>query len=63
MSAIGKLFSPKMPAVQPAVRMPDAQDPAALEAQRKKRADLSAGQGRASTDLTGNSYVSDKLGV
>jgi hypothetical protein len=62
MAPIGKLFAGKTPKTQPVVRQPDQQDPAALEAQRKKRSDLIQGQGRASTDLTG-AYASDRLGV
>lgn len=65
MSGLGALFSPPKPQVQATVRMPDQQDPAALEAARKKRADLMAGSGRASTDLTGNggAYSNTLLGA
>jgi hypothetical protein len=62
MAPIGKLFAPKIPKPEPAVRMPDQQDPAAVEAKRRKRAELAQGEGRASTDLTGT-YASDRLGV
>lgn len=62
MAPLGKLFAGKTPKVQPVVRQADEQDPAALEAQRKKRAELIQGKGRASTDLTGT-YASDRLGV
>lgn len=62
MGAIKSLFAPKTPKPQPVVRMPDQQDPAAVEAKRRKRAELVQGEGRASTDLTGT-YASDRLGV
>jgi hypothetical protein len=61
MAPLGKLFG-STPKPQPVVRMPDENDPAAIEAQRKQRADLVQGKGRASTDLTGT-YASDRLGV
>lgn len=62
MAPIGKLFAPKTPTPQPTVRMPDRQDPEAIEARRRKTAELAQGKGRASTDLTGT-YASDRLGV
>jgi hypothetical protein len=62
MAPIGKLFAGKTPKPQPVVRMPDQQDPEAIEARRRKRAELAQGEGRASTDLTGT-YASDRLGV
>ena len=62
MGTIKSLFAPKIPKPEPAVRMPDQQDPAAVEAKRRKQAELSQGKGRASTDLTGT-YASDRLGV
>jgi hypothetical protein len=61
MGGIAKMFSPKLPKPEPVVRMPDPQDPAVLEAQRKKRRELLASGGRESTDLTG-SYMNSTLG-
>ena len=62
MSALKSLFGGKTPKPQPTVRQPDEQDPAAIEARRRKQAELVSGKGRASTDLTGT-YASDRLGV
>lgn len=42
----------KTPKVQEPVKMPAPDDPAALEAKRRKQAELSASQGRESTNLT-----------
>jgi hypothetical protein len=63
MGAIKSLFG--TPKAAPVIRMPDKEDPAAIEARKRELAKVSAGSGRASTNLTGTggSYVSDKLGL
>lgn len=50
MGGIGELFSPKKLRAPETVRMPDPEDPAALEAKRRK-ASTATGTGRASTVL------------
>lgn len=60
MSGLKTLFSGPKLTPQAVVRLPDREDPAALEAQRKKRAELSAGKGRASTNLT--DFAGNQLG-
>lgn len=63
MAPLKALFSgPKLPKPQPVARMPDAEDPKAIESRRRKQAELAQGKGRASTDLSGT-YASDSLGV
>jgi hypothetical protein len=63
MGVLKSLFSgPKLPKPQPVARLPDAQDPEAIEARRRKQAEIAQGKGRASTDLSGT-YASDRLGV
>ena len=49
---------PSAPIPQAVVRMPDRQDPAALEASRRKRAELTSRSrgGRSATDLSSDSY-------
>jgi hypothetical protein len=55
MSGLGALFSgPAKPQVQPVVRMPDREDPEALQAKARQQRALTAGAGRQSTNLTGN---------
>ncbi len=53
---MGSLFSkpdiPKPPPLPPPVRMPDPQDPAALEAKRRKQQEIAMRGGRVSTMLT-----------
>lgn len=63
MGAIKSLFG--TPKAAPVVRMPDREDPAAIEARKREQAKAMASTGRASTNLTGagGSYVSDKLGL
>jgi hypothetical protein len=47
---LGALFSRPKP--QPPARMPDAEDPRVMAAERKRRNELSAGSGRVSTILS-----------
>lgn len=51
---MGNLFKPKMPKVEPATRMPDAEDPAILAERRKKQAEMRARGGRDSTIMSDN---------
>lgn len=66
---MGDLFAPKSPPIQPPARMPDIDDPAVREAQRKKRMEMAMRGGRSSTFLsdrertTGDTYSSPKAGV
>lgn len=46
------LFGGEKPQLQPVTRMPDAQDPAILEAKRKQQAEMMARGGRDSTILS-----------
>lgn len=65
MSGFASLFSGgKAPAPQPVVRMPDENDPAALEARKRQQRELVAGKGRDSTILTGptSDYTGTMLG-
>lgn len=60
---VGKLFgakTPKPPPIAPVRRMADPEDPAALEARRKKQNELSRRGGRESTILS--EELSDTLG-
>lgn len=50
---MGNLFKPKVPEPQEPVRMPDQDDPALIEARRKRSQELMARGGRASTILSG----------
>lgn len=51
---MGSLFSkPKMPKPQAPARMPDEEDPAIIEARRKRAAEAMRRSGRGSTILTG----------
>ncbi len=55
---------PKAPKVEPATRMPDAQDPAVLEERRRKVAEQRARGGRDSTIMSDNlSGSTGKLGA
>jgi hypothetical protein len=47
---LGALFSRPKP--QPPARMPDAEDPRVMAAERKRRNELTAGSGRVSTILS-----------
>jgi hypothetical protein len=62
---VGGLFkTPKMPKPEPVARMPDPQDPDVIEAGRRKRREMLAMKGRASTILTDDrgDYRNDLLG-
>lgn len=48
----GGLFGGSKPQLQPVTRMPDAEDPAILEAKRKKQSEMVARGGRESTILS-----------
>lgn len=50
----------KTPRIPPPTRMPDEADPAVLEAQRRKRAEMALRGGRQSTILT--DALGDKVG-
>ena len=64
MAGIGALFSGAKSQVAPTVRMPDQQDPAAIEAVRRKQRQTAQTTGRASTDLTGgDAYTNTVLGA
>lgn len=53
MGALKNLFSgPKMPTIPAPARMPDPQDPVALEARRKQQASIANRSGRSSTVLS-----------
>lgn len=49
---------PKMPPVQPPVRMPDPDDSVTAAAKKRAQNALMAGRGRESTDLTGGDETS-----
>jgi hypothetical protein len=49
-----KLFKPSTPKVEAPSPMPDEQDPALLEARRRKQAEMAARGGRQSTILSDN---------
>lgn len=55
------LFKAKTPKVEKPTRMPDPEDPALLEAKRRKRAEIAARGGRESTILS--DVTSAKLGA
>lgn len=66
---MSSLLSPKMPKPEPPKPIVDENDPAVLEAGRKRRRAMSAGGGRASTILSGgggsnmaSEYSGQKLG-
>jgi hypothetical protein len=62
MGVLSSLFSsPKPPVAAPVVRMPDQNDPAALEARKQQQRKLIQGTGRESTNLTGG-FTGTRLG-
>ncbi len=62
MGGIGELFSPRTPKAPEPVKMPDPEDPAKLEAERRKRA-TATGSGRASTVLGESGAMEGGSGV
>lgn len=54
MAALKNMFSPKTPKVEAPSRMPDPEDPALLEARRRRQQEIAARGGRDSTILSDN---------
>lgn len=50
---MGNLFKPKVPEPKDPPRMPDEEDPAIIEARRRRAQEAASRGGRASTILTG----------
>ena len=52
MGGLASIFNPKMPKLEGAARMPDPEDPALIEARRKRLAQMSGRGGRSETILS-----------
>jgi hypothetical protein len=66
---MGSLFAPKVPKPTPPAPIVDENDPAVMEAGRKRRREMASGGGRSSTILSGGGganmaaeYSGQKLG-
>ena len=66
---MGDIFAPSKPATQPPARMPDREDPAVKEAERRRTLEAMQRGGRQGTFLsgggqaTGDTYAADKMGA